>query len=78
MVNPLVAAIASLIIPGLGQALAGELVRGIVAFVAVATIVALMFVSVVLIVAVPFVEPLLHIIVAYDAYKLADRGSGIV
>lgn len=78
MVSPLIAAVASLIIPGLGQALAGDLVRGIITFVAVGTVVLLMFLSVILIVAIPFVEPILHIIAAYDAYKLADSGEGII
>ncbi|MCK9152006.1 hypothetical protein [Methanobacterium alcaliphilum] len=70
MVNPILAAIASLIIPGLGQLLAGDAKKGVIFFV-IAVILGSLNV---------FVSPFIGIIslvfaiyAAYDAYQMASE-----
>ena len=70
--SPIIAALASLIIPGLGQALSGEVIRGAVIFIALVVIVGILFATVVGIAIVFIVEPIIHIIAAYDAYQIAN------
>jgi TM2 domain-containing membrane protein YozV len=69
MVNPILAAIASFIIPGLGQIIAGETQKGLIFLVA----------AIVLAVLVSFVGSIVGILslalaiyAAYDAYQLAS------
>jgi TM2 domain-containing membrane protein YozV len=69
--NPLVAGIASLIIPGLGQALSGEVVRGGVIFLLLILIVTPLVLTGIGIIFAFFVEPIIHLIAAYDAYNIA-------
>lgn len=71
MVNSLIAGILSFFVPGLGQALAGNIVKGIIFFI-IAVILGI-------IVGLLFKNWLAHIInviyalyVAYDAYVIAD------
>jgi TM2 domain-containing membrane protein YozV len=72
MVNPIIAAILSFFIPGLGQIIAGETKKGLIFLVAIIVIWAL----------VAFVGPMISIITflfgvyaAYDAYKLASAAE---
>lgn len=69
--SPIIAALASLIIPGLGQALSGEVVRGAAIFIGLVIVIAILFVSVVGIAAAIFIEPIIHVVAAYDAYRIA-------
>ena len=71
MVNAIIAAICSLIIPGLGQAIAGDLKRGIIFFV--------LAIVMGLLAALVFKQWLVYIIniaiavfAAYDAYLMGD------
>jgi TM2 domain-containing membrane protein YozV len=70
MVNPIIAAILSFIIPGLGQIVAGETKKGIIFFVIAIVLGVLsaltLFISVIYLI--------YAIYVAYDAYQLA-KGS---
>lgn len=69
MVNAIVAALMSLIIPGTGQIIVGRLKRGII-FLAIEIILYILFLTVnSSIVAVSF---LFGIYAAYDAYKIAN------
>ena len=70
--SPIVAAIASLVIPGLGQALSGEVLRGAAIFIGLLVIVGILFVTVVGAVFLLVVEPIIHILASYDAYKIAQ------
>lgn len=72
MANPIIAAVLSLIISGLGQAYAGDVKRGIMFFViaiVLAIILALLFGAglITYIIAIIY-----NIYVAYDAYKIAQ------
>lgn len=67
MVNPLIAAILSFIIPGLGQIIAGETKKGIIFFV-IALILGALSGVIIFIGVIYFIYA---IYVAYDAYKLA-------
>ena len=69
--NQFVAAIASLFIPGLGQALAGEVMRGAIIFLVLVFIVTPLVLTGVGIIVVFFVEPIIHLGAAYDAYNIA-------
>ena len=68
MVNPIIAAILSFIIPGLGQILAGETQKGVIFFV-IAVILGIVVMTVSA--AVGIISFLFAIYAAYDAYKLA-------
>jgi TM2 domain. len=67
MVNPIIAAILSFIIPGLGQIIAGETKKGIIFFVIALVLGALSGV----IIFIGVIYFIYAIYVAYDAYKLA-------
>lgn len=69
--NALLAAIISLLIPGLGQALSGELERGIIIFV-VAIIVGLFASFIFRSWIVHIINILIALYAAYDAYKLNE------
>lgn len=64
MANPILAALLSLLIPGLGQFYAGHLLRGIGIF---------LFDVIVAIATVFLGVPLVHIVAAIDAYYLAAK-----
>lgn len=67
MVNPIIAAILSFIIPGLGQIIAGETKKGIIFFVIAIVIGILSAVSLFI----SIIYFIYVIYVAYDAYQLA-------
>ena len=67
MVNPIIAAILSFIIPGLGQIIAGETKKGII-FVVVAIILVVLSALSIFISIIYFIYA---IYAAYDAYQLA-------
>jgi TM2 domain-containing membrane protein YozV len=71
MANAILAAILSLIIPGLGQAYAGDITKGIILFV-----LAMVMLLIVSIIFKQWIYYVLDIIVcvyaAYDAYKMAQ------
>ena len=67
--NEILAAILSFIIPGLGQALSGEVVRGIVLFV-IATVMLLLATFVFKTWVVYIIDLLISLYAAYDAYML--------
>lgn len=69
--NAFLAAILSLIIPGLGQALSGELERGIVLFVG-AIVVSLLATFIFRSWVVNIINILIAVYAAYDAYKLNE------
>jgi len=71
MVNPIIAAILSLIIPGLGQIVAGETKKGII-FVIIAIILWALASTVTSFIGI--ISFLFAIYAAYDAYQLA-KGS---
>ena len=68
MVNPIIAAILSFIIPGLGQIIAGETKKGII-FVVVAIILGLLVTSISSFIGI--ISLIFAIYAAYDAYQLA-------
>jgi TM2 domain-containing membrane protein YozV len=70
--NPVVAGIASLFIPGLGQALSGEVVRGGVVFLLLIMIVTPLVLTGIGIIFAFVIEPIIHVIAAYDAYNIAS------
>ena len=70
--NPVVAGIASLFIPGLGQALSGEVVRGGVVFLLLIMIVTTLVLTGIGIIFAFVIEPIIHVIAAYDAYNIAS------
>lgn len=77
--DPGIAAIASLVVPGAGQLYNGQFVRGIVAFVGVGVLDVLL-VIVALVLSLLLIGPLflllipvVHVLVAYDAYDQAQR-----
>lgn len=72
MVNPIVAAIASFIIPGIGQIIAGETKRGLIFLVAEVIMYVLLF-TVGTIAAI--LSLILSIYSAYDAYQIASAKS---
>ena len=71
MVNPIIAAICSFVIPGLGQALAGDIKKGVIFLV-----VALIMVAIATLIfrhwLVNIVELAIMIYAAYDAYQMAQ------
>lgn len=69
--SPIVATIASLVIPGLGQALSGKVLRGAAIFIGLLVILGILIATVVGAALVFVVEPIIHIVAAYDAYKIA-------
>ena len=72
MANPIIAAIASFIIPGLGQIYAGDVKRGIM-FLIVAIIFCIIGFSTTGIFQIISVVDLIYaIFIAYDAYKVAQ------
>ena len=69
MANAILAAILSLLIPGLGQAYAGDIKKGVIFFVIALLLAALSFFSGFLL----FFLPLIFCIyAAYDAYKMLE------
>ena len=71
MVNPIIAAILSFIIPGLGQIVAGETKKGLI-FLVVAIILGLLVTMVQFIV---IVSLIFAIYAAYDAYQLTKAAT---
>jgi TM2 domain-containing membrane protein YozV len=69
MVNPIIAAIISFIIPGLGQIIAGESKKGIILLIIAIVLYALFFVAGSLI---SILSLILSIYAAYDAYQIAS------
>ena len=70
MVNPIIAAICSFVIPGLGQALAGDIKKGIIFFViaiVLAAIVSLIFKNWLA----SIINLAYAVYAAYDAYQMA-------
>lgn len=71
MVNPIIAAICSFVIPGLGQALAGDIKKGIILLV-----IALIMVAIATLIfrhwLVTIIELAIMIYAAYDAYQMAQ------
>lgn len=70
MVNPIIAAIASFIIPGLGQALAGDLKKGIIFF-AIALIMMILAMFVFKQWLVYIIDLAISVYAAYDAYAMS-------
>ena len=70
--TPVVPAIASLIIPGLGQIMSGRVLRGVMIFVSLIVVITVLFVTLVGIVLIFFIEPIIHFAAAYEADKLAS------
>lgn len=69
MVNPIVAAILSFILPGLGQILAGETKKGVI-FIVIAIVLWALIIPTALLSS--FISLIFSIYAAYDAYKLAQ------
>ena len=73
--EPIMAALASFFVPGLGQVLSGETIRGAAVFigatVAAIAITAVLTVTVIGILALPVILPIIALIAAYDAYNIA-------
>ncbi|MBR5503168.1 MAG: hypothetical protein IKV87_01790 [Methanobrevibacter sp.] len=71
MVNPIIAAICSFVIPGLGQALAGDIKKGIILLV-----IALIMVAIATLIfrhwLVTIIELAIMLYAAYDAYQMAQ------
>ena len=71
MVNPIIAAICSFVIPGLGQALAGDIKKGIILLV-----IALIMVAMATLIfrhwLVTIIELAIMLYAAYDAYQMAQ------
>lgn len=71
MVNPIIAAICSFVIPGLGQALAGDIKKGIILLV-----IALIMVAIATLIfrhwLVTLIELAIMLYAAYDAYQMAQ------
>ena len=71
MVNPIIAAICSFVIPGLGQALAGDIKKGIILL-----IIALIMVAIATLIfrhwLVTLIELAIMLYAAYDAYQMAQ------
>ena len=71
MVNPIIAAICSFVIPGLGQALAGDIKKGIILL-----IIALIMVAIATLIfrhwLVTIIELAIMLYAAYDAYQMAQ------
>ncbi|MBQ2961834.1 hypothetical protein [Methanobrevibacter sp.] len=72
MLKPIICAILSLIIPGLGQAVAGDLKKGIIFFVA-AVIVGILAAIVFRQWLVHLINVLIALYAAYDAYLMASE-----
>lgn len=70
--SAVVAALLSLVIPGLGQAYSGEKRRGAAIFLGLLVLLAVLVFSVVGVALIFIVEPVIHIAAAYDAYKIAS------
>lgn len=71
MVNAILAAILSFIIPGLGQALAGDIKKGIIFFV-VAIVLAVIGLFIFQNWVVNLIELIYSLYAAYDAYQMAQ------
>lgn len=69
MANPILAAILSFFIPGLGQAYAGDIKKGIIFFI-IAIIIAIIVIFTVGLLGI--ISLIYSIYAAYDAYKLAQ------
>ena len=72
MVNAILAAVLSFFIPGLGQALAGDIKKGVILFV-VAIILGYLLMSLFGMGTITYIVALIYdLYAAYDAYKLAQ------
>lgn len=70
MVSQIVAAIASFIIPGLGQALAGDIKKGAIYFVIAIIIIAILIMLLGMGNPISYISIIYNIYTAYDAYNM--------